>query len=70
MSKISEIYLGGQEHKTVIFEEKYGVDIRNYSTTTEVDRYIESQIGREPRIINSDMKSYDINGLFDKTISD
>ncbi len=68
MSKISEIYLGGWEHKTVIFEGKYGVNIRDYSTTTEVDKYIESQIGREPRIINSDMKSYDINGLFDETI--
>ncbi len=74
MNRISEKYSERipeeGNYKTVIFERKYGVDITNYSTTTEVDRFIESQIGREPGIINSDMKSYDIEGLFDRTIED
>ncbi len=37
--------------KTVIFEEKYGVDIEKFSTTSDVEKFIEDEIGRELQVI-------------------
>jgi len=36
--------------KTLIFEEKYGVNIEDFSTTTEVDEFIEKKLGRKLRV--------------------
>lgn len=33
--------------KTVIFEEKYGTDIKKYNTTEQVDSFIEDRLGRK-----------------------
>ncbi|MCK4730723.1 MAG: hypothetical protein KAT28_05385 [Candidatus Aenigmarchaeota archaeon] len=82
MIQIAEKYSGKipeeQEHKTVIFERKYGVDIRDYSTTTEVDKFIESQIERKLRLVEprgyglvpegESLEDYTLNDLVDKTI--
>ena len=32
-------------NKTVIFEKKYKVDITDFSTTIEIDKFIENKIG-------------------------
>ena len=37
--------------KTVIFEEKYGVNINDFSTTEEIDEVIEKQKGRKLEIV-------------------
>ena len=37
--------------KTVIFEEKYGVNINDFSTTEEIDEVVEKQIGRKLEIV-------------------
>ena len=37
--------------KTVIFEEKYGVSINDFSTTEEVDKLIENKIGRKLKVV-------------------
>jgi len=68
--------------KTVIFEEKYGVDIEKFSTTTAVEEFIENKIGRELQVIEPcghgivsnrgnifKLKDYDINRMFDETIN-
>jgi hypothetical protein len=33
--------------KTVLFEKKYGADIKGFSTTEEVDKRIEGKLGRK-----------------------
>ncbi len=33
--------------KTVIFEKKYGTDIKKYNTTEQVDSFIEDRLGRK-----------------------
>jgi len=80
IEKYSKKILGEKKYKTAIFEGKYDVDITNYPTTTEVDKTIENRIGRELNVVNPkgygvvpdrgifQMKKYNINGLFDKTI--
>ena len=68
--------------KTVIFEEKYGVDIEKFSTTSDVEKFIEDKIGRELQVIEPighgvvstrgsifKLRDYDINSMFDKTIN-
>ena len=68
--------------KTVIFEEKYGVDIEKFSTTSDVEKFIEDQIGRELRVIEPcghgivsnrgnifKLRDYDIDRMFDETIN-
>jgi len=35
------------KNKTTIFEEKYGVNIDDFDTTTDVDKFIESKTGRK-----------------------
>jgi len=35
------------DKKTVIFEDKFGVDINNFSTTEDVDKFIEDKLGRK-----------------------
>ena len=42
----------GPKNKTVIFEDKYGVDISSIYTTEEVDEVIEKGIGRKLRVID------------------
>lgn len=37
--------------KTVIFEEKYGVDIEKFSTTSDVEKFVEDKIGRKLQVI-------------------
>lgn len=39
-------------HKTVIFETKYNVDIREFSSTHEVDDFLERKLGRPLRVVN------------------
>ena len=68
--------------KTVIFEEKYGVDIEKFSTTSDVEKFIEAKIGRELQVIEPighgfvsnrgnifKLRDYDINRMFDETIN-
>ena len=37
--------------KTVIFEDKYNVNINNFSTTDEIDKVIEKKIGRKLKMV-------------------
>jgi hypothetical protein len=37
--------------KTVIFENKYKVNINNFSTTDEIDEVIEKKIGRKTKMV-------------------
>lgn len=68
--------------KTVIFEEKYGVDIGKFSTTSDVEKFIEDKIGRELKVIEPcghgivsnrgnifKIRDYDIDRMFDETIN-
>ena len=45
---------GGRMSKTVIFEEKYGVNVDDFSTTEEIDEVIEKQKGRKLEIVKID----------------
>lgn len=67
--------------KTVIFEEKYGVNISDFSTTEEIDKVVEKEIGRELEIVTIDghgivdgsddifeLRKYDIDRMFDETV--
>lgn len=40
--------------KTVIFEEKYGVNVDDFSTTEEIDEVIEKQKGRKLKVVKID----------------
>lgn len=73
--------VGGRMNKTVLFEEKYGVDIEDFSTTEDVEKFIEDKIGRELQVIELDdhgivsvrgnifkLRDYDINRRFDEII--
>ena len=40
--------------KTVIFEERYGVNVNDFSTTEEIDEVIEKQKGRKLEIVKID----------------
>lgn len=40
--------------KTVIFEDKYGVSISDFSTTHEIDEVIEKKIGRKLKMVKID----------------
>ena len=68
--------------KTVIFEEKYGVGIEKFSTTSDVEKFIEDKIGRELQVVEPvdhgivstrgnifRLRDYDINRRFDETIN-
>lgn len=64
--------------KTVIFEKKYGADVRRFSTTEQVDEYMKGQLGRDLRVKKIEcgvvthrgntfpLKDYNINKIFDK----
>jgi len=67
--------------KTVIFEEKYGVDVREFSTTEEIDKVVEEKIDRKMKIVKLEdhgvvhsrgnvfkMEEYDIEKKFEATI--
>jgi|Deesub1362A_J573_1020465.scaffolds.fasta_scaffold00348_58 hypothetical protein len=67
--------------KTVLFEEKYGVDIRNFHSTKEIDKVVENKIGRKlkvvkvgSRVVSSGrgnifkIRKYGINKRFKKAI--
>ena len=69
--------------KTVIFEERYGVNVNDFSSTDEIDKVIEKKIGRKLQIINLDdhgishsrgsvfkLRKYDIDHMFDETVKD
>ena len=40
--------------KTVIFKDKYNVNINDFSTTNEIDKVIEKKIGRKLKMVNLD----------------
>ena len=42
----------GSKNKTVIFEDKYGVDISSIYMTEEVDKVIENKTGRKLGVID------------------
>lgn len=67
--------------KTVIFEEKYGVNIDDFSTTEDIDKVIEKQKGRKLEIVKIDdhgivpsrgnvfkIRKYDIDRMFEEAI--
>jgi len=60
----------GPKNKTVIFEDKYGVDISSIYTTEEVDEVIENKTGRKLRVIDlhGNLKDWDIDKLYCETI--
>jgi hypothetical protein len=37
--------------KTIFFEDKYKTDISQFSTTTEIDKFMENKLGRPLRVI-------------------
>lgn len=66
--------------KTVIFEKKYGADIKKFSTTEQVDDFIEGKLGRKLQVKVHEgnvvtrrgsifpFKSYDIDKNLDKIL--
>ena len=67
--------------KTVIFERKYDVNVNDFSTTKEVDEFIEKKIGRKLQIVKIEdhgivhtrgnvfkLRKYDIDHRFDETL--
>jgi len=67
--------------KTVIFEERYGVNMNDFSTTEEIDKVIEEKMGRKLQIVKLDdhgiahsrgtvfkLRKYDIDRRFDETL--
>ena len=71
----------GAMSKTVIFEEKYGVNIKDFSTTEDIERFIENKLDRKLQVIKLEdhgiassrgsvfkIRKYDICRMFDKTI--
>jgi len=69
--------------KTVIFEERYGVNVNDFSSTDEIDKVIEKKIGRKLQIITLDdhgishsrgsvfkLRNYDIDHMLDETVED
>lgn len=51
--------VGGEGRKTIFFEEKYGVDISRFRSISDVDSFVEKELGRklEVRPINSNIVS-------------
>ncbi len=68
------------DRKTVLFEEKYNVDICEFSTTEEVDKFIEKREGKKLEIVSLEggivnargnvfpVLDMDIDSVFDKAI--
>jgi hypothetical protein len=66
--------------RSIIFEKKYGVDVKRFSTTEQVDEYMKGQIGRDLRVKKIEsgvvthrgntfpLKEYNIDEIFDKAI--
>ena len=67
--------------KTVIFEEKYGVNIDQFSTTEDIEKFIEHKTHRKLQVVKLDdhgivsnrgsifkIRKYDIDHRFDETI--
>ena len=67
--------------KTVIFEEKYGVNIEDFSTTIDIEKFMEDITGRKLHVTKPEdhgiassrgsvfkMRAYDIDDRFDETI--
>ena len=67
--------------KTVIFEKKYGADIKKFSTTEQVDEFIESKLGRKLKVKTHEgnvvtrrgsifpFKNYEIDKKLDKILN-
>lgn len=36
--------------KTIFFEDKYGVDIKDFKNTEDIDNFLEKKLGRKLRI--------------------
>ena len=60
--------------KTGIFEEKYGVDIRDFSSTEEIDKVVEDKIGRKLKIVDlrslTSKDNIDIDEVLEETMKD
>ncbi len=68
------------DRKTVLFEEKYNVDISEFLTTEEVDKFIEKKERKKLEIVSLEggivnergnvfpVLDVDIDSVFDKTI--
>jgi hypothetical protein len=39
-----------RKNKTIFFEEKYGVNIKDFATTREVDKFLENKLKRRLRV--------------------
>ncbi len=70
-----------EKANTVLFEDKYSVKIKDFSTTCEVDKFVARKTGKKPLKIVSvspdiistggtviPVMNADINGMFDKAI--
>jgi len=40
--------------KTIFFEDKYGTRIKNFSTTEDVDKFLEKKLGKPLKVIRID----------------
>jgi hypothetical protein len=59
--------------KTVIFEEEYGIDIKDMKSTEDVDTVIEKRIGRKLKVVHVDMfpiKEYNIEKKLDEALKE
>ncbi len=67
--------------KTVIFEEKYGVNIEDFSTTEDIEKFIENKTNRKLHVVKLEdhgivssrgsifkIRKYDIRRRFDETM--
>ena len=68
--------------KTIFFERAFGVDIRSFNTTEDVDKFIERRRGKKMRVVEINthlvqkrgnvfrIRYYDIDGLVDRTLDE
>ncbi len=68
--------------KTVIFESRFGVDINQFSSTQEIDEFLEKKLGRKLRVVRLDqgvvddtgnvfmLSDYDIDRIIDEELKD
>lgn len=42
--------------KTIFFEDRFGVNIEDFQTTTEVDRFIEERTGKKLQVVRMNVK--------------
>lgn len=40
--------------KTIFFEKKYNINIKNFQTTEDIDNFLERKLGKKLRVVRKD----------------